>query len=71
MLPDWTISARYADVERAYQNGRLTEDQWCGYRALWRYSAPRFSNLVVLPRVRDINAQLDRDERGGTEPESC
>lgn len=59
MLPTWTLSAPYADVEQAWKAGRLTDAQWIGYRAMWRYSAWRLSDLVPWPPVRAINRMLD------------
>jgi hypothetical protein len=53
------LSAKYYDVERARAQGEVTEAQWTGFRALWFYGAPRFSELVPWLRVRDINAGLD------------
>lgn len=36
----------YSIVLNAFHDGRITGDQWMAYRAVWRYSAPRFSGLV-------------------------
>lgn len=55
-LPVWILDMPYAIVENRFRDGYLTAEQWQGYRAVWRYSAPRFSNLVPdseCPRVRD------------------
>ena len=57
-LPLWTLDAPYGTVERRAYNDELTAGQWNAYRAIWFYSAPRFSDLVDWPRVRDINAPL-------------
>jgi len=57
--PVWTLSAPYQDVEQAVRTGSITFRQWEAYRAIWFYGAPRFSDLVDWPRIRDINAQLD------------
>lgn len=59
-LPVWALSATFDTVRRAYQAGRLTAAEWARYQAVWYYSAPRFSNLVPLPDVSVINAELDR-----------
>ena len=58
----WTMP--YQDVERAARDGRMTGAQWEGYRAVWLYSATRFSDFAyaIGPRVRDIHAELDRLE---------
>lgn len=56
------LTLPYATVERQYHRGQINQAQWEAYRAVWRYSAPRFSDLVPLPAVRDVNATLDQQE---------
>ena len=64
-LPVWILTQPYAIVEHRFQDGYLTPEQWQGYRAVWRYSAPRFSSLVPdseCPRVRDAwNTVVSRE----------
>lgn len=58
--PAWTLTLSYNAAHSAMRQGRLTAEQWDGYRAIWRYSVGRFSNAVGdLPSVRAINAAMD------------
>lgn len=55
-LPAWVLTQPFAIVEHRFRDGYLTPEQWQGFRAVWRYSATRFSSLVPdseCPRVRD------------------
>lgn len=45
-MPVWLLSATYNAAEYAYHSGRIDSRQWSAYRAIWRYSAPRLSDLV-------------------------
>lgn len=49
----------YDQAAYAYRTGRMTEREWTQYRAIWRYSAPRFTALVNLPSVTAVYRHLD------------
>ena len=62
-LPVWTLSSSFDQVEYAYRTGRIDAEQWRMYRAVWRYSAVRFSTLVPdweCPRVREAWARIEQ-----------
>lgn len=63
-VPVWTLTAPFSGVEQAFRAGDLTWEQWTAYKAIWFYSAPRFSDVVPWPPVRAINAYLDAQEAG-------
>lgn len=66
-LPAWILDQPYAIVEHRFHDGYLTPEQWSNYRAVWRYSSPRFSGLVPdseCPRVRDAWLMIDALEHG-------
>lgn len=70
-LPVWILEQPYSIVEHRFQDGYLTPEQWSNYRAVWRYSAPRFSNLVPdseCPRVSDAWAMIRALESGAISP---
>jgi len=60
-VPVWALTRDFGYVRQAHYRGALTDDQWGAYRAIWRYSAPRFSDIAGddLPSVRDANKTLD------------
>lgn len=60
-LPPWVFDRSFGYVRQAVWRGAITDAQWDAYRAIWRYSAPRFSDLAGpdLPSVRDVNNTLD------------
>lgn len=53
------LTLPYGAVERLYSNGQLESADFARYCAIWFYSAPRLSELVDLPRCREINRLLD------------
>lgn len=59
-LPPYVYEWRFGHAERY-----LPEPELAVYRVIWRYSAPRFTDIAGadLPAVRDVNAHLDA---GGT-----
>ena len=63
-LNPWLLHAPFREVEAAWRYGSISDAEWNAYRAIWRYSAPRLSDIAGtdLPSVHDINTQLD--ERG-------
>lgn len=66
-LPAWILTQPYQVALYAFQDGRITPEQWSNYRAVWRYSAPRFAGLVPdseCPRVRDAWRMIEALEHG-------
>jgi hypothetical protein len=63
-LPPWLLAMTFTEAFKAYTQGAFSEAHWDAYRAIWRYSAPRLTDIAGfdLKPVRDINAKLDAQE---------
>lgn len=49
----------FAQAEYQHRAGLMSDPEWDAYRAIWQYSAPRFSDIAsgsgpLFPRVRDF-----------------
>lgn len=72
-LPAWILTQPYQVILYAFQDGRITPEQWSNYRSVWRYSAPRFSNLVPdseCPQVREAWKIIDARETSPAQSDS-